>query len=144
MDIQRLQQDMEALRSQIVESPERLQNVTKQNFILWSLSRTCKWVEWHKWQYSFLQEIKDLHARIQKENVGTSQLKENLAQLMNKERERLKCVKTLNKCTVSLNNFGENLKKCKRESKALKQQNNSITILTAKLKELKATKAVGF
>ena len=61
---------------------------------------------------------------------------------MDKERERLKCVKTLNKCTVSLNKFGENLKKCKRESKALKQQNNSITILTAKLKELKATKAV--
>ena len=56
----------------------------------------------------------------------------------------MKCVKTLNKCTVSLNNFGENLKKCKRESKALKQQNNSITILTAKLKELKATKAVRF
>ena len=28
MDIQRLQQDMETLRSQIVESPERLENVT--------------------------------------------------------------------------------------------------------------------
>merc|ERR1711934_808376 len=98
MDIQRLQQDMETLRSQIVESPERLEN-----------------------------EIKDLHARIDKENAGTNKLKENLVHLMDKERERLKCVKTL--------------KKCKRESKALKQQNNSITILTAKLKELKATKA---
>ena len=61
---------------------------------------------------------------------------------MDKERERLKCVKTLNKCTVSLNKFSENIKKCKRESKALKQQNNNITILIAKLKELKATKAV--
>jgi len=112
MDIQRLQQDMETLRSQIVESPERLEN-----------------------------EIRDLRARIDKENAGTNKLKENLAHLMDKERERLKCVKTLNKCTVSLNKFSENIKKCKRESKALKQQKNNITILTAKLKELKATKA---
>lgn len=112
MDIQNLKDDNKTQRAQIVkaDAPQRLR-----------------------------MEIKDLRGCINKENNEIRDQKTAHTQIMNKERERVNDIKELTKCIETMRTLDIELKKGKREVKALKEQQNKITLLKAEMKEIKVT-----